>query len=220
MGGHARKGARDFLLLAASASLLVALAGDAAAERLPIKAYTIENGLAHNRVKRIVQDSHGFLWFCTGGGLSRFDGSQFVTYSADDGLLAPSLNDVVETSDGVYWMATNSDGVVPVRLDDARTFYAVGNSLAVHAYPVSSEPVTNRVNVLYRDPRGCSGRAPTGDSFVWMSVQVRRSSACQPRHSVPSGHSGPGVDTALKTAWAICGLAPNSVSSDANAMVA
>jgi hypothetical protein len=25
-------------------------------------------GLAHKRVKRIVQDSRGFLWFCTGGG--------------------------------------------------------------------------------------------------------------------------------------------------------
>ena len=32
------------------------------AERLPIKTYTFAEGLSHNRVKRIVQDSHGFLW--------------------------------------------------------------------------------------------------------------------------------------------------------------
>src|SRR4030095_302062 len=118
--------------------LLIAAASNASGERLPIKAYTIENGLAHNRVKRIVQDSHGFLWFCTGGGLSRFDGSQFVTYSADDGLLAPSLNDVVETSDGVYWIATNSDGVVRFDLTTRAPSTPSGIRSRFTAYPISS----------------------------------------------------------------------------------
>ena len=75
MGGRDRQLAWDIFRALASASLLIAACADADAERLPIKAYSVENGLAHNRVKRIVQDSHGFLWFCTGGGLSRFDGS-------------------------------------------------------------------------------------------------------------------------------------------------
>src|SRR5262249_17395143 len=92
--------------------LALTIASSAFAERLPIKAYSIDSGLAHNRVKRIVEDSHGFLWFCTGNGLSRFDGQQFVTYSPDDGLPAPSLNDLVEAGDGEYWIATNSVGVV------------------------------------------------------------------------------------------------------------
>ncbi|HEY2971100.1 MAG TPA: hypothetical protein VGJ48_01180 [Pyrinomonadaceae bacterium] len=30
----------------------------------------VADGLAHNRIKRFVQDSHGFLWFCTADGLS------------------------------------------------------------------------------------------------------------------------------------------------------
>src|SRR4029077_14904942 len=93
------------------ASLVAAAVGGAAAEQLPTKAYTVENGLAHNRIKHIMQDSRGFLWFCTADGLSRFDGNVFTNYQADDGLFAPSINDLVEARDGTYWVAPNSDGV-------------------------------------------------------------------------------------------------------------
>jgi hypothetical protein len=34
-------------------------------ERLPTKAFTASDGLASSYVLRIVQDSRGFLWFCT-----------------------------------------------------------------------------------------------------------------------------------------------------------
>jgi ligand-binding sensor domain-containing protein len=59
-------------------SLPLAAMSGAVAEQLPVKTYTVADGLAHNRVKRIVQDSHGFLWFCTADGLSRFDGYRFT----------------------------------------------------------------------------------------------------------------------------------------------
>jgi transposase InsO family protein len=51
----------------------------------------------------------------------------------------------------VYWVATNSTGVV--RFDLTRT---AGPDLRSRftTYPVSAEPVTNRVNVLYRDHAG------------------------------------------------------------------
>ena len=45
--------------------LLVCLCAVAAAraERLPLKAYTVADGLPHNQVNKIVRDSLGFLWF-------------------------------------------------------------------------------------------------------------------------------------------------------------
>ena len=135
-------------------SVCVVLAGprNVAAEQLAIKAYNTEAGLAANRVKRIVQDSHGFLWFCTADGLSRFDGTQFTNYRFEDGLLAPSLNDLLEVSDGVYWIATNSIGVV--RFDLAGTPPGRGELRSrFTTYPISHEGVANRVNVLYRDRR-------------------------------------------------------------------
>ena len=79
--------------------------------RLPVTAYTPEEGLASHRVLRIVPDSTGFLWFCTPDGLSRFDGQQFTTYSIEEGLPVPAVNDLLETRDGIYWVATNGGGL-------------------------------------------------------------------------------------------------------------
>src|SRR5580658_1569623 len=42
------------------------------AELLPIRSYSTADGLAANRVDRIVVDSRGFVWRCTPEGLSRF----------------------------------------------------------------------------------------------------------------------------------------------------
>jgi ligand-binding sensor domain-containing protein len=43
-------------------------------EQLPVRRYTKADGLEGNRVQCILRDSHGFLWFGTTQGLSRFDG--------------------------------------------------------------------------------------------------------------------------------------------------
>ena len=150
---------RVVLLLA----LLFVATADADAERLPIKSYGTTEGLAHNRVKRIVQDSRGFLWFCTAGGLSRFDGYRFVNYTVEEGLPAPSINDLLETSDGVYWVATNSDGVIRFNLlDRAR---ALTGEPRFRVYTVSNEPAANRVNVLYKDPEGLLWAGTDGGLF-------------------------------------------------------
>ncbi|MBV9765642.1 MAG: hypothetical protein JOZ48_12425, partial [Acidobacteriaceae bacterium] len=77
--------------------------------RLPVRLYTTDDGLPSNRVNRIVQDSRGFLWFCTREGISRFDGYQFKNFGRDDGLPRADT-DLLETRNGDYWVAT-ADGV-------------------------------------------------------------------------------------------------------------
>lgn len=44
------------------------------------KTFTTDNGLPHNFVKHISQDSTGFLWISTWDGLSRYDGYEFRNY--------------------------------------------------------------------------------------------------------------------------------------------
>lgn len=73
---------------------------------MPFKRYTTSDGLAHDRVGRIVRDSRGFLWLCTAEGLSRFDGYQFKNYTQENGLPHRSIHDLLETRDGLYWIAT------------------------------------------------------------------------------------------------------------------
>lgn len=48
------------------------------AEVLPVKTYTTADGMLRDAAYFIVQDSRGFLWFCTSDGLSRFDGYGFT----------------------------------------------------------------------------------------------------------------------------------------------
>lgn len=78
----------------------------ARAETLPYKNYTTADGLGHDRVEEIVRDSRGFLWFCTGEGLARFDGYEFKNYTQADGLPHRRVMDLIETRDGKYLVAT------------------------------------------------------------------------------------------------------------------
>jgi ligand-binding sensor domain-containing protein/signal transduction histidine kinase len=79
----------------------------AQAEHLPIKTYTVADGLPRDSVQKIVQDTRGFLWFCTADGISRFDGYGFTNFTMRDGLPDRHVNDLLEASDGTIWIATD-----------------------------------------------------------------------------------------------------------------
>jgi ligand-binding sensor domain-containing protein/signal transduction histidine kinase len=109
-----------------------------------VRRYTTADGLPHDRIKCVVRDSQGFLWFCTVEGLSRFDGYAFSTYTQAEGLPNASANDIVEDGPGRYWVATNGGGLchLDAAAPECRN-YAVGDTLR-----------TNRVNVVRRDRTG------------------------------------------------------------------
>lgn len=45
------------------------------------RSYQVEDGLSHNSVWAVMQDSKGFMWFGTNDGLNRFDGKK-LKYTA------------------------------------------------------------------------------------------------------------------------------------------
>src|SRR5499427_527835 len=107
-------------------ALAVLLAPVVLAERLPIRTYSTADGLPHNVINKIVRDSRGFLWFCTAGGLSRFDGYTFTNYGTDQGLPNRAVTDFLETRKGEYWIATSA-GLVrfnPNAAPEHRVIYA------------------------------------------------------------------------------------------------
>ena len=79
----------------------------ARAELLPLKTYTVADGLANNVINKIVRDPRGFLWFCTNEGLSRFDGYGFRNFGTQQGLPSAAVNDLLVTHEGEYWVASN-----------------------------------------------------------------------------------------------------------------
>jgi len=79
-----------------------------ASERL--ERLSSEQGLSHNSVYAILQDSRGFLWFGTQDGLDRYDGVEFVSYRhapGDLGSLASSwVRALHEDREGRLWVGT------------------------------------------------------------------------------------------------------------------
>ncbi len=45
------------------------------------KPYDVSSGLPHNEINEIIQDDDGFVWIATDGGLSRYDGYNFITFN-------------------------------------------------------------------------------------------------------------------------------------------
>ena len=43
--------------------------------------YDVSSGLPHNEINEIIQDDDGFVWIATDGGLSRYDGYNFITFN-------------------------------------------------------------------------------------------------------------------------------------------
>ena len=90
----------------ALAAVLLATAGTAAAQRFSIRTYGLADGLPQTRVNDILQGPAGYLWFATQGGVSRFDGVDFVTYTAQEGLPRNYISDLEVDGQGRIWAAT------------------------------------------------------------------------------------------------------------------
>src|SRR5688572_785852 len=68
---------------AVAAVVLVALVAPLAAQERLVRTFGPENGLSAPPVWGLAQDSTGFLWIATEGGLFRFDGVEFRRWAAD-----------------------------------------------------------------------------------------------------------------------------------------
>jgi len=63
--------------------------------------------LANDEVNAIYGDDDGVLWFGTNGGVSRYDGSEFVNLTTEDGLPNNEVMAICRDSDGLLWFGTN-----------------------------------------------------------------------------------------------------------------
>ena len=69
-----------------------------------------KEGLTDDKVRAILKDSHGFMWFGTWGGLNRYDGYQFKVYKKRLNNPNSLSNDIVtaihEDKSGIIWLGT------------------------------------------------------------------------------------------------------------------
>jgi ligand-binding sensor domain-containing protein len=98
-------------------ALLILLGKVSAAQQYPLYRYSVEDGLAHANVFRIMQDARGFLWFSTNFGLSRFDGRRFVNFLSADGTGDNMVMSVSEDHLGQKWICTFGNGLCYLSTD-------------------------------------------------------------------------------------------------------
>lgn len=68
--------------------------------------YTLKDGLVQMQVQCLFQDSRGYIWVGTKGGVSKFNGETFENFRQKDGLLHPFIYDIAEDSKGNIWFAS------------------------------------------------------------------------------------------------------------------
>jgi signal transduction histidine kinase/ligand-binding sensor domain-containing protein len=80
----------------------------ATGERLPVRILTTADGLPRDQIACVYPDARGFVWFCTGEGLTRWDGYTAVTFGTGDGLDSAAVWSFLPSSSGRYWVGTDS----------------------------------------------------------------------------------------------------------------
>jgi hypothetical protein len=82
---------------------------------LKFERISVEEGLSQVSVNCILQDSTGFIWFCTPNGLNKFDGYGFTVYKHDpedpNSLSHNSVSSILEDRQGVLWIGTDGGGL-------------------------------------------------------------------------------------------------------------
>lgn len=81
------------------------------AQTLPIKNYSIQNGLPESHVYALYLDKAGYLWTGTQSGASLFDGRQFHTFDSQSGLPDNHVTAITGGGDELTWFGHRSGGL-------------------------------------------------------------------------------------------------------------
>ena len=81
----------------------------ASAQRQHLAQYSLQEGLPQSQVQDIIQDDRGYLWVALfAGGVARFDGHTFKTFTVEDGLPDNTVTALYEDSSGTLWFGTQA----------------------------------------------------------------------------------------------------------------
>ncbi|MEL1229676.1 MAG: SpoIIE family protein phosphatase [Candidatus Neomarinimicrobiota bacterium] len=89
---------------------IILLLSSVYASKIEFDRYTIDDGLSQNTVYKVFQDSRGYIWLGTQGGLDRFNGYEFKHYEHESNDSTSIVNGWIrainEDEDGLLWLGT------------------------------------------------------------------------------------------------------------------
>ncbi len=104
--------------------------------------YGVKDGLAQSNVSGIVQDSSGFYWIATAGGVSKFDGKHFTNFTTDDGLADNNVSAIFLDRSQVLWLGHENGSLTRF---DGKTFKEIKSKIL---------PKDKRICSFYQDVKG------------------------------------------------------------------
>lgn len=81
------------------------------------KNFRVEDGVISNETHHVISDSKGFIWIATDGGICRYDGTKFVSFSLSEGLPERMVTKLHEDKKGRIWFLTLSSYVGYIKND-------------------------------------------------------------------------------------------------------
>ena len=76
--------------------------------------YNVQEGLAQSNIYSIIQDQEGYIWLGTAGGVSKFDGVNFINYTTEDGLADNGVKSIIQSKDGKIWLGHIGGGITRI----------------------------------------------------------------------------------------------------------
>ncbi|MFM9986304.1 MAG: two-component regulator propeller domain-containing protein [Flavobacteriales bacterium] len=134
-------GIQHVIYFVLSAFLSLTITHDTFCQQYTYINYSLKEGLAQSQVRCLFQDSRGFIWAGTLGGLSKFDGTQFQNYDRQSGLPDNQINCIIELKDGTIAAGSNGNVVMV-------------NALGTRFIPLAESMRETTVNTLFEDPNG------------------------------------------------------------------
>lgn len=98
-------------------------------EKYVVKNWNSNSGLPQNSINRIIQDKNGYIWLSTYGGLVRFDGFNFKTYTASEYpvLQSDRINALFIDSKNHLWISNELGKLI---IFDGKTFTDISNKFS------------------------------------------------------------------------------------------
>lgn len=104
------------------------------------KKFTISEGLAHNGVTCMLEDSKGFLWFGTYDGINKYDGYEFETFKN-------SIDKDILTSNRVRSLSEDNNGNLWIGTDDGLTVYNTYSEkfTKIYSYKIAGKRISGPI---------------------------------------------------------------------------